>query len=159
VAFEPTKGQLTPQSLDISVPTPLAIEMLPGSTQLSPSEPPLRNLLASAASGGRRGSHDQSLPVGVGPARITFTPLQGEPERSTPVITRAAVLHVLPAGTTPVGVSGDDNATTNTCPKLARDAGGRVHMVWLDSGRPGANPQVLYRRATVSPENIVTWET
>jgi hypothetical protein len=96
--------------------------------------------------------------------RITFTAWQGEawqgePWSSAPVGIRAAILHVLPTGTTPVGVSGDENATTNTSTKIARDPSGRVHLVWLDGGRPGTSPRVLYRRATVSPENAVTWET
>jgi hypothetical protein len=158
-APEPLKAAITPRPAEISLPEPLAVEMPPGSILLVPSEPPLRGLLAKAVSGERRVTNDQTLPVRVGPVRITFTAWQGEPWSSAPVGIRTAVLHVLPTGTTPVGVSGDDNATTNTSTKIARDPSGRVHLVWLDSGRSGTSPRVLYRRATVSPDNTVTWET
>jgi hypothetical protein len=110
-------------------------------------------------SGQRRVTNDQTLPVRVGAVRITFTAWQGEPGKSAPAGIKTAVLHVLPTGITPVGISGDENATTNNSAKIARDASGRVHIVWLDGGRPGTVPRVLYRRATISQENRVEWET
>src|SRR5436853_713332 len=66
----------------------------------------------------------------------------------------------MPRGITPVGLSGDDNATAgNNATKIARDAAGRIHLVWLDAGRPEATSKVLYRRATVAPDGTVQWET
>lgn len=72
-----------------------------------------------------------------------------------------AYVYVFPFGQTPVGVSGDDHATAgNHSPKVARDGSGKLHMVWLDGGRPGMRPRVLYRRAAQNPDTgAITWET
>jgi hypothetical protein len=145
---------------EISLPDVLAIEMPPGVDQLDAADPRLHNLLGAAVSGKRQVTNDQKLPVRVGPVRINFTAWQGEPWKSAPFAIRNAILHVLPAGSTPVGVSNDENATAGgNSVKIARDMNGRVHLVWLDSGRPNTNPRVLYRRATVSAADVVAWET
>jgi hypothetical protein len=145
---------------EISLPDVLAIEMPPGVAQLDAADTRLHNLLGAAVSGKRQVTNDQKLPVRVGSVRINFTAWQGEPWKSAPFAIRSGVLHVLPAGTTPVGVSNDENATAGgNSAKIARDVNGRVHLVWLDSGRPNTNPRVLYRRATVSADDVVTWET
>jgi hypothetical protein len=145
---------------EISLPEPFALEMPSDAAELAPSDARLRSLLGAAASGKRQVTNDQTQPIRVGPVRINFAAWPGEPWKSAPVGVRSAILHVLPPGTAPVGISGDENATAgNNSAKLARDAAGRVHLVWLDSGRPGTSPRVLYRRATVSPDNAVVWET
>ena len=155
----PASGKTAPGE-EIALSEPLSLELPPGTTELPISDTALQGLLGAATSGGRRVTNDLTRPVRVGAVRITFTAWQGEPGKSAPGAVRSAMLYVLPAGTTPVGLSGDENATAgNGAPKIARDPGGRVHLVWLDSGRPGTTAHVYYRRATVSPNNTVVWET
>jgi hypothetical protein len=68
---------------------------------------------------------------------------------------------VLPHGQSAVGLSGDHNATGgNNGAKVVVDETGRAHMVWLDAGRAGIAPAVMYRRAaTAGPGRDVLWET
>jgi hypothetical protein len=145
---------------DISLPDILAVEMPKGLTRIGPGDPPLRELLASAHSGTRQVTADLRAPVGVGPARISWTAWEGTPGSSKPAATRAARVFVLPFGMTPVGVSGDENATGgNTAARIARDPNGRVHMIWQDGGRPGGRTGPVYRRAAVGADGIVHFET
>ena len=92
--------------------------------------------------------------------RVTFRAWDGAAGVGTPAATRTVRLFVLPAGMTPVGVSGDENATAgNNTAHIARDARGRVHMVWQDGGRPGGPTGPVYRRAAVGADGVVRFET
>ena len=131
----------------IGLPDLLAVELPEGVAELAPGDPPLRELLASAAGEGRRVTADLRRKLGVGAARVTWSVWAGEPEVGTPLATRAATVFVLPHGMTPAGVSADENATAgNNAVHIARDAAGRAHMVWIDGGRPGAKGGPMYRR-------------
>ncbi len=67
---------------------------------------------------------------------------------------------VLPAGLTQAGLSGDENATAgNNATRIGRDGAGHVHMVWVDSGRQGAQVGPVYRRLTVAPDGAVQFDT
>lgn len=99
---------------DISLPDILAVEMPKGAARIGPGDAPLRELLASAHSGTRQVTADLRTPVGVGPVRISWTAWEGAPGSSKPTATRTARVFVLPYGMTPVGVSGDENATGET---------------------------------------------
>jgi hypothetical protein len=145
---------------EISLPDMLAVEMPKGVTQIGPTDSPLRELLDSAHSDARRVTADMRTKVGVGPVRITWTAWDGTPGNSKPNATRTARVFVLPNGMTPVGVSGDENATGgNNAARIARDAGGRVHIIWQDGGRPGGGTGPVYRRASVGPDGIVHFDT
>ncbi len=141
----------------ITLPEPLAIELPAGKTELAPDAAPLRDLLEAAKSGDRAVTNDLSHPVGPEPVRVTWIAWSGAPRTSKPAATASAVLIVLPPGTMPVGLSGDENATGgNNATKIARNAAGDVvHMVWLDGGRPGKSSAVMYRRAAVAPNGTV----
>ena len=66
---------------------------------------------------------------------------------------------VLPPGFSQVGMSGDENATAgNNATRIAHDSAGRVHMVWVDSGRDGAKTGPVYRRAKVAADGTVQFE-
>ncbi len=66
----------------------------------------------------------------------------------------------LPPGYTLVGLSADENATAgNNATRIARDAAGHVHMVWVDSGRQGAPTGPVYRRLTVAADGATTFDT
>jgi hypothetical protein len=57
-------------------------------------------------------------------------------------------------------LSADENATAgNNAAHIVRDASGRVHMVWVDSGRPGGMTGAVYRRAVVGDDGGVRFET
>jgi len=143
----------------ITIPEPMAIELPPGVATLSPLQPPLRDLLSAATCPGRRVTFDLAHPVGAGPVRVTWAARGGEAHLSPPA-TQSAVLFVLPTGATPVGLSGDENATGgNNASRIARDSAGQVHMVWLDGGRPGVGIGVMYRRASTLPDGSIHWET
>ena len=67
---------------------------------------------------------------------------------------------MLPFGTTPVGMSLDENATAgNNSAHIARDAAGHVHMIWVDSGRPDGRTGAMYRRAMTAPDGTVRFDT
>jgi hypothetical protein len=143
---------------EISVPEPLAVELL--ADEVSPSDPSLKALLDRAASDGRKVTYELPQPTRLGSQRIIFTAWEGAPRTSAVAATRVATLFIVPRGTTPVGLSGEDHATAgNNATKIARDSAGRVHMVWIDAGRTGGGTKVLYRRATVTPDGTVHWET
>jgi len=156
-AATPAAAQPAPA---IVPPDLLAVELPAGKTTLNPADPPLHALLAAASSGQRQVSNDVHGPLGEGATRVTWTAWDGAPGSSKPVATKAATVFVLPAGTTPVGVSGDENATAgNNATHIARDDAGRLHMIWADSGRPGGPAGPMYRRATVAPDGSVLFET
>lgn len=144
----------------ITLPEIMAVELPPGVSQIGPAEAPLRDLLFAARSGSRMVTNDLQHKVGVGPLRVTWTAWDGPPNASKPAATRTARVIVLPNGLTPVGVSGDQNATGgNNSVHIARDAAGRVHMIWADSGRNGARTGPVYRRAALDGKGAVHFET
>ena len=133
-----TVNAVQAQPADISLPDVLAVEMPKGVTNIGPNDAPLRELLASAHSGARLVTSDLQTKVGMGPVRVTFNAWDGAAGVGKPAATRIVRLFVLPAGMTPVGVSGDENATTgNNTAHIVRDAAGYVHMIWQDGGRAG----------------------
>ncbi|MFZ0694858.1 MAG: hypothetical protein WAN51_12050, partial [Alphaproteobacteria bacterium] len=135
------------------------IELPADVTALSPSELPLRDFLRRASSGGRRITYDLSSPVGIGPVEITWTAWDDGTGGDKIAATKTATLFVLPTGMTPAGQSGSENATAgNNAAKIARDAAGRVHMVWKTDAK-GITDHVLYRRATTDADGAVIWET
>jgi hypothetical protein len=150
-----------PAQNDITLPEPLAVEMPAGATRLAPDASPLQDVLTAAAIGSLVVTHDLKQPVGVGAHQVTWTAWEGAANASPSRLQKTAVLFVLPSGQSPAGISGSTHATTgNTATKIVRDAQGRVHMVWLDAGRRGAAPAVVYRRAgTAAQTGAVTWET
>jgi hypothetical protein len=142
------------------LPEPLAIELPEGAKEIAPTEAPLRELLAAAKYGQRTVTNDLSHAVGLGPTRITWMAWDDASATGKPVAKASATLFVLPPGVAPVGLAGDEDATGgNNATKIARDSDGLVHMVWIDSARPGRGNRVLYRRAAVGPGGAVHWET
>lgn len=149
-----------PSDDEIRLPEPLAVELPAGAPQLSPDAAPLRAVLMAASAGTLTVTHDIRQPLGAGAHRVTWSAWAGPAGNGAPRLTRTAILFVLPHGQTPVGVTGTDHAIAgNTSEKIVRDANGRVHMVWLDSGRRGQPPAVMYRRAATDAAGAVTWET
>jgi hypothetical protein len=141
----------------ITLPELLAIELPAGMTELAPSDPPLRALLAAASSGQRQVTADLRHSVKAGATRVTWT---ADAANGAAAATRAATVFVLPTGLTQAGVSGDENATAgNNAVHIARDNSGHVHMVWVDSGREGGKTGPVYRRATTSADGAVQFET
>jgi hypothetical protein len=153
----PARGQPAPQ---ISLPETMAVELPAGTTALAPSDPPLRDLLATAKSGQRQVTNDLRHELKPGATRVTWTAWAGDPGKGVAVATRAATVFVLPTGLTQAGVSGDENATAgNNAVHIARDSTGHVHMVWVDSGREGGKTGPIYRRATTNADGAVQFET
>ena len=77
-----------------------------------------------------------------------------------PVGSRSGVVYVLPTGMTPVGTSGDENATGgNNAARIVRDPAGHVHMIWADSGGPSGRTGPMYRRAVRGGRGTVRLET
>ena len=154
-----TTAAAQPRPPQISVPEVLAIELpAPGVSELAPTASPLRELLEAARLQGQPAAHNVTRPLRAGTTTaVTWSATDG----SGRTVTRTEPLHVFPFGQAPVGVSRIERATGgNNAPKIARDAEGKVHMVWLDAGRPGTEPRVLYRRASTDPQTgAVTWET
>lgn len=147
---------------DIVLPEILAIELpKPGQTEIAPTEAPMTELLSSAAARGLNVTHDRTRPLPIGGTLITWTAWEGEPHKSGMRRSKSAYVYVFPFGQTPVGVSGDDHATAgNHSSKVVRDADGKVHVVWLDGGRAGRRPRVLYRRGVQDFINRrMHWET
>jgi hypothetical protein len=171
-AAQPTTGgharlrapasQESSRPLEIALPEILAIELPSDDTkEIAPDQPPLRGLLESATAGGFQVTHDRNSPVGIGATEVTWTAWSGEPGASAVQATRRAWVYVFPFGQTPIGVSRDDHATAgNNSAKVVRDGSGMVHAAWLDSGRPGASPRVMYRRGVQDPATgAVRWVT
>ena len=145
---------------EVTLPEVLAVELPKGMAQIGPADAPLRGLLASARSGDRKVIFDLNHKVGPGPVRVTWSAWDGAPGSGKPAATRTARLFILPNGFTPVGVSGDENATGgNNAARIARDATGRVHMIWQDGGRPGGRTGLVYRRMSISPDGAAHFET
>jgi hypothetical protein len=140
-----------PKLAEITLPDVLAVELPLGAHDLRPNDPPLRDLLNSARSGTLKVTADLANPVSAGAVKVTWTAWDAA---GKPAATRSAVICVLPTGMTPVGMSGDENATAgNNATHIARDPSGHVHMVWAT----GSGPQ--YRRATEADEGIVHLDT
>jgi hypothetical protein len=154
-------GRVASGEVPIVLPELLAIELPVGTTQIAPDDSPLRELLASAAAGGLGVTHDLTSPIGPGATEVTWTAWESAPGESRVRATRRERIHVFPSGHTPVGLTSDDRGTVgNQSPKVTRDASGKAHMVWLDTGRPGRGTHVMYRRAATDPRTgAVTWET
>jgi hypothetical protein len=149
----------SPAAPDIKLPEPLAIELPAGVSVLSPSELPFSDFLLRASSEGRRVSYDLSHPVGVGPVEVTWTAWDRGAGADRVAATKTATVFVLPNGMTPAGESGSQDATTgNNAAKIARDAAGRVHLVWNTSGQD-VSAHVLYRRGTTDADGAVVWDT
>ena len=157
LACAPARAEQTePQ---IALPDILAIELPRGVNEIGPGESPLRELLAAARSGTRTVTSDLQRKIGPGPVKVTWTAWDGAAGVGKPAASRTSRLFVLPAGMTPAGMSGDENATgANNTARIARDSAGRVHMVWVDSGRPGRPAGPFYRRATMSPNGAARFE-
>jgi hypothetical protein len=123
---------------------------------------PMKELLASATAGGLRVTHDRAGYVfPVGGTRVTWTAWEGEPRTSPPKAVKSGNVYVFPNGLMPVGLSMDDRATSgNHAAKVVRDGAGRIHLAWLDTGRPGIGDKVMYRRGVQDPASgAVRWET
>ena len=147
-----------PAAPAIKLPEPLAIELPAGVSGLSPLERPLRDLLLRANSNDRRITYDLSHPVGVGPVEVTWTAWDRATAGDRAAATKTATLFVLPSGMTPAGESGSENATAaNNATKIARDAAGRVHVVWKTNAKVGV-AHVLYRRGSTDGDSFI-WET
>ena len=153
----PAAAQSRAPAPEITLPEMLAVELPgPGVTELDPAASPLRELLAAAQWQGQPAAHNVTRPLRAGTTAVTWSAT----DASGRTVTRTEPLQVFPFGQTPVGVSRLERATGgNNAPKMARDAEGKVHMVWLDAGRPRTEPRVLYRRASTDPQTgAVTWE-
>ncbi|HUB94395.1 MAG TPA: hypothetical protein VL993_00670, partial [Stellaceae bacterium] len=155
----PAPAPVAAATEDIRLPDPLAIELPDGVTGISPTSPALASLLTAATDGKRSITNDLDHPVGLGPVSVTWRAWDGPPDTGKPVATKTAVLFVMPHGVTPVATSGREGATDgNNAVKIAADAEGRIHMVWLDGGVAGREG-VFYRRAALAPDGSVRWET
>jgi hypothetical protein len=148
------------QAPSIILPDILAVELPRGRTDISPTESPLRELLAAGRSGTRTVSTDLQRKVGAGPVRVSWNAWDGAPGAGKPRASRTARIFILPNGMTPVGVSGDENATGgNNGMHIVRDPTGRVHMIWQDGGREGGRTGAVYRRASIASDGNVKFET
>jgi hypothetical protein len=146
-----------PKPADIVLPDPLAVELPPGRHDQDPAKPPLSDLLGGAHSGTLKVTADVATPVGPGPIKVTWTAWDAS---GKPAGTRSGIVFVLPTGMTPVGSSGDENATAgNNAVRIVRDPAGRVHMTWADSGGPSGHIGPMYRRASVAPDGTGRLET
>ncbi|MBS0640751.1 MAG: hypothetical protein JSS43_12805, partial [Proteobacteria bacterium] len=144
----------------IVLPDVLAVELPAGSAQLAPGDAPVRELLAAAKSGQRTVTNDLKQPLTTGAVRVTFSAWDGTPGTGKAAATRSATLFVLPTGFTPVGASGDENATAgNNATRVVRDRQGRLHMVWTDGGRQPDKVGATYRRAAIGADATVQFET
>lgn len=154
-----TQERETAEEAVITLPPLLAIELPSGTTRVAPDAQPLKALLDSAVSGSLRITHDLKEPVSIGTHQVTWTAWADAPGSAVRA-KKSATLFVFPFGFTPVGVTGDNHATGgNNTTKIVRDAQGRVHMAWLDGGRPNVAPRIVYRRALTTADGSVHWET
>ena len=144
----------------ILLPEPFVVEMPAGRTSLGPGDEPLRSVLASARAGKHRVT--ATLPrdqIGVGVWRVILSAWE-ETSSVLPAARRETPLFVLPAGMSVVAVTGHTNATAgNNATHIARDAGGDVHMVWVDSWGPYQRDGAWYRRARTLSDGSVRFET
>ncbi|MDQ2764953.1 MAG: hypothetical protein M3Y22_16185, partial [Pseudomonadota bacterium] len=146
----------------IDVPTLAAIEMPAGVRGLSVDDPAMQDLLRQARCDGfQLRAELPTTMVGLGATQIVWSAWKdagGSPQH--PAARRSSILFVLPRGTTPVGLSADENATAgNNASYIARDAAGFVHMIWTDSGRPNGQTGAIYRRALVDQNGQVHFQT
>lgn len=145
---------------EIALPDILAVEMPKGMSQIGPADAALRAVLTAAHDGAKKISWDLNRKIGIGPMRVTWSAWDGAVGVGKPAATRTARLFILPFGMTPVGVSGDENATAgNNAVHIARDVSGKVHMIWQDGGRDGGPTGAVYRRASVGADGRVRFET
>ena len=137
------------------------MEMPPDATDLAAGDPPLHALLAAAHSPGH--TVTAQLPrarIGLGGWPVVWSVRDGSASPGLPLAQHGATVFVLPTGTTPVGVSADENATAgNNSAHIVRDTGGHVHMIWVDSGRADGLVGAMYRRADTAPDGAVRFET
>jgi len=160
VAVLTVSGPANAETQQITLPDVLAIELPRDVKVVGPNDSPLRELLNQARFGSFVVTTDLRRKVGVGPVRVTWTAWQGAPGAGKPLATRVGKIIVLPFGITPAGVSGDENATGgNNAARIARDSAGHVHMMWVDSGRPGGHAGPVYRRAAMTYDGAVRFET
>jgi hypothetical protein len=144
----------------ITLPDVLSVEMPVDKTAIAPTDPPLRDLLAAAKGNWPHITTDLKRNLPVGAARVTWSAWNGEPGAGTPAATRTATIFVLPNGLLQAGASADEAATAaNGAVHIARDGNGRVHMVWVDSGRAGVATGPVYRRGFVGDDGIARFET
>jgi hypothetical protein len=139
---------------DILLPEPFAVELPAGGTTLGVDDEPMKKLLAATQAGGDRVT--ALLPrdrVGPGGWRVILSAWSAG-VRDRPAARREAVLVVLPHGITPVGATGVGGA-----PHIARDADGFIHMVWTDGWRAGGREGAMYRRARISPDGSVQFDS
>jgi hypothetical protein len=158
---QPAASSASPQ---ITLPEMLVVEIPErGADAISPDAPPLSDLLRAASAGPLVVGHDRLGRLPIGATRVTWTarPPDAPGGAGAPTATRSAYVYVLPFGQIPIGISGDDHATAgNHGSKVARDESGRIHVAWLDGGRPGKGHRVMYRRGLAdSRTNTVVWET
>src|SRR5258708_5891110 len=92
----------------ITLPEVMAIELPRGVSEIGPNDTPLREFLAQARCGALAVTSEMPRKVGPGPVRVTWKAWRGSPWIGTPLTTRVDKIIVLPAGMTPVGVSGDE---------------------------------------------------
>ena len=146
-----------PGPVKIVLPDLLAVELPRGAADIGPQDPPLRALLESGKSGALKVSADLSRRVGAGPVSVTWSAMDAAGKT---VASRTAAVFVLPFGMTPIGTSGDENATAgNNAAHIVRDSQGLMHMVWADSGGPTGRAGAVYRRASIAEDGTVTLET
>lgn len=145
---------------EITLPDVIAVELPKGVSQIGPGDSPLRELLNSAHDGTKKISFDLQHKVGVGPVKVTWSAWTGAIGTGKPAATRTERIFIFPFGMTPVGVSGDENATAgNNAVHIARDGNSRVHMIWQDGGRPGGRTGPVYRRASIGRDGSIKFDT
>ncbi len=123
---------------------------------------PMKELLASASATGLKITHDRKgYLFPIGDTLVTWVAWEGEPDVSAVKAVKSGHVYVFKNGQIPVGLSLDDHATAgNHATKIARDSAGRIHMAWLDSGRPGVGDKIMYRRGVQDPASgAIQWET
>jgi hypothetical protein len=121
----------------------------------------MKELLDSATAGGNAVTHDgAAYTFPLGGTMVTWTEWDGAPGTSNIVSTTSAYVYVFRFGETPVGETHDERAIAgNHAPKVARDASGKIHVVWCDCIKTGAG-KVFYRRASQNQNTgAITWET
>ena len=139
---------------EILLPEPFAIELPAGITTLGEGDGPVRELLAGITTARQRVT--VAFPrgrVGAGAWRVILS-LWSADEHGRPAARREAVLVVLPHGLTPVGETG-----TGATARIVRDSSSSVHIVWTDGWRAGGREGAMYRRAHVSPDGTVRFDT
>jgi hypothetical protein len=147
----------------ISLPPIPGLEMpAEAKSTIAAEESPMKELLASASARGLKITHDRKgYLFPIGDTLVTWTAWEGEPDVSAVKAVKSGHVYVFKNGQIPVGLSLDDHATAgNHATKIARDSAGRIHMAWLDSGRPEVGDKIMYRRGVQDPvSGAIQWET